>query len=164
MHETRGEGSTPTTDARRGRSRPLRAFPGVLALLALAVLGAGSVIMAQIFLTSDDPLGAPNWTRADAAGLGVTVFWPIVMLLVWLFLTGALLLERRPRSILLAFGVCALACLWFYVVTLLTGLLYGSLLPTAGVFLVMLAVDAPVVYVGWRLISHRRPHGHLARP
>jgi len=127
-------------------------------------LGAGSVIIAQIFLTPDDPLNAPGWTRADAAGLGVIVLWPLVMLLVWLCLTGALLLARRPRSILSALGICVLASLWFYVVALSTGLLYGALLPTAGVLLALLAVDAPVVYVGWRLIFHRRSHGHLVKP
>ncbi len=164
MHETRGAGSTPTASARRGRPRPRRALTSALALLALAVLAAGSVSMAQIFLTPDDPLDTPGWTRADAAGLGVIALWPLVMLLVWLCLTGALLLARRPRSILPALGICALASLWFYVVALSTGLLYGALLPPAGVLLALLAVDAPIVYIGWRLIFHRRAHEHPSRP
>ncbi len=126
-------------------------------------MAAGSVSIAQIFLTPDAPLDAPGWGRADAAGLGVIILWPLVMLLVWLCLTGALVLVQRPRSILPALGVCALVSLWFYVVALATGLLYGALLPTAAVLLALLTVDAPVVYIGWRLIFHRRPHEHPSR-
>jgi len=127
----------------------MRAMTLIFTVLALLMLLASSIVMAQVFEESSTP-GA----RPDAAGSALFFLWPVALFIVWLLGSVALLTARRPRYIALLFLVCVLNWVGFIGV----GTLLGTVMPLSVTIPVVFAIlDIGTIYFGWRFIIRPRP-------